>query len=202
MTMMSAKLEDVLDRLLAEHGSPTPAAVAAVSAVHPEHRAAILEFAAAWAEESHLPRPVASAETEAGKAVLAQAQASFAKALDIRLEGGEPARGMSLAELAASVGRNLKDVAAAARVDLAVILKLDAGRIVPASIGTVLPRRIADFLGIDPGLLSASWSRMSPAAASAFLPSVVAPVSPDETLAEALAASNTDPAEIEELLEK
>lgn len=113
----------------------------------------------------------------------------------MRMPAVAPKDKASLAELAALTGRSLKEIAAAARVDLRVIMKLDSGRIRPETIGTVLPERIARFLGMDAGVITASWSGQA-SLVPAFLPS--APV--QESLADALAASDTDPAEIEALL--
>lgn len=194
MTNLSKSLEDVLDMLLAKYGSPSPAAVAEVSRKHPEHRTSLLEFAAAWAEESHLSVPEgmpARVETDVAR----RAKAFLARELDMRMPAVAPKDKASLAELAALTGRSLKEIAAATRVDLRVLMKLDSGRIRPETIGTVLPERIARFLGMDVGVITASWSGQG-SLVPAFLPS--APV--QESLADALAASDTDPAEIEALL--
>ena len=50
-------LEDVLDMLLAAYKAPTQEAVADFAERFPAYRADILDFAADWAEEEHLPIP-------------------------------------------------------------------------------------------------------------------------------------------------
>lgn len=192
-TRTDMPLEDVLDMLLAEHGAPTRNAVAVYSTRYPEHRASILEFAGGWAEEEHLPAPAAAPSRE--DEVAARARALLRKGLAAR-----PAP-MTLSELATSVGRSLKDVSGACGLDTTILSKLNARRIAPASVGCVLPLRIAEYLEVARDAVVATWSAAPrPLAAAAFLDVSASVRVTQETLEEALIKAGTHPHEIAELL--
>lgn len=185
-------LADVLDMLLDQHGSPTGQSVAEFAARFPEHRAALIEFAAGWAEEQHLPPPAPLSEEKVAE-TRHHALAALKAGLDAR-DAIAAGKRWTLEQLAALNGRTLAQVAAAAALPLPVIAKLNAGRIVPESIGARLVQRIGRFLQIRSEQLIATWSTPAVAGMS-FLP----PPS-RETLADALKREGVDPDQVAELI--
>ena len=177
------RLEDVLDGMLSEYGSPSPEAIAGASALHPEHRAALLEFAAGWAEEEHLPPLGATPRAHAlERAIEQRARGRFSEALATRT------RVAGLADLARGVGSSLQELAQRCRIDLSVMRKLDAGRISPGSVGEVLPSRIGEILGVAKEAVVAALGVAPPSlAAAGFLAPVRLP--PSEDLRDALLAA-------------
>lgn len=170
-------LEEVLDELLFERGTPTPDAIATWATLYPEHRAALVEFAASWAEDEHLPLPRVDEARQ--RSVVAKTMNQFRAA-------AAPAVPRTLSALAGSAGRTLDDVARGLGVDASVIAKLNARRIDPATIGRAMAVRISKLLKVDTAAVIASWSGApAPLAAAAFL-GRPAPL-PQETLAQALA---------------
>lgn len=185
-------LEDVLDMLLDQHGAPTGQSIAQFAARFPQHRAALIEFAASWAEEEHLPPP-APLPKEKIREAQRQALAALQAGLDARDAIGTGSR-QTLEHLAALSGRTLAQVASAAALPLPVVAKLNAGRILPESVGEGLVQRIGRYLRIRSEELIASWS-IPAAPAMSFLP---APAR--ETLADALRREGVDPNEAAELI--
>lgn len=182
------RLDDILDGMLAEFGAPTADAISATSRRFPEYRAMLLEFAASWAEEVHLPEPVETGSTS--EIALVNARGEFAARLAARTQ---PA---TLAALAGAVGRTLQDIADRCRFSVIVARKLDAGVIDPSSVGEILPRKIAGLLGVTrEAVLAALAGPPSPALAAAFMPMDL----PKERLEAALNAADTDQAVIDEL---
>lgn len=178
--------EDIIDGMLAEFGSPTPHAIAEMAKRYPMQRAFLMEFAAAWAEEAHLPP---SDPTDAQDSAFAEARDLFASALAGR---AAPA---TLSALARAVGQSLQDLAHRCRFDVAVLRKLDAGAIDLDSLGNVLPARLADMLGLARSTIVAAFAGQNPHFAAAFLPTELAA---GESLLEALQAAGTDPSVIAE----
>lgn len=188
-TTGGTRLEDVLDSMLAQFGAPHPAAVAALANKHPEHRTALMEFAASWAEEEHLPQPPSAFPEEL---VGSAARADFSRALSAEI--GVP----KLGELVRSAGLTLQEVARRCGLDSTVLVKLDAGRIAPSSAGSVLPRLIGRILDVSAEAVQASFGARTAAAAPAFLSQ--SRFLRTETLRDALAAAGT-PAEVVERLQ-
>lgn len=185
------RLEDVLDIMLAEHGAPTPAALSAASRLHPEHRAALLAFAASWAEERHLPpsRPQPTVDAAAAAA----ARDLFARALAAR------ERPATLSDLAARAGTTLHDLALRCRLDPSVLSRLDAGRITTTSIGHVLPTRLATLLGATREAVAATFDGTRPRLmAAGFLGPAHPPARED--FRKVLEETGTDPDVVAELL--
>lgn len=182
MTIQSGKpFEDVLDEMLAERGDPTADVVAIWAALYPEHRAALIEFAANWAEDTHLP--VASTDEARQRSVVVRTINQFRAST-------APVVPSTLSALAASAGTTMEAVAQSLGVDASVVAKLNARRIEPRTIGTALSARIAKLLQVDVAAVVATWSGASaPLAAAAFLGRTV--TLPRESLREALLKAGT-----------
>jgi|GEM_PF-2367199 len=180
-------LDEVLDAMLFEHGIPTIQAVAEWTARHPEHRAAIIEFAAAWAEDDHLPAP--RVDNLRDRSVAAATINQFRTAV---------AAPNSLAGMAAARGRSMHDLARGTGIDTRILMKLNARRIAPATIGRAMALRIGKFLEIEPSSVIASWTGThTPLAAAAFLAGSVS--LPQETLRQAMERIGVSPELITEM---
>jgi hypothetical protein len=177
----STSLEDVLDQMLFADGAPSKDAVARWSSRYPEFRADLLAFAAGWAEDEHLAPPCVNELRE--RSLRVAAMNAF--------RAGEPvAAPRTLAQLAATRGLTLDAIAQDLGIDTKVVIKLDAGRIDPATIGHTLVSHISKFLKVSPANVTASWDRpRAPRAAAAFLGNSILP--PRETLRAALIKANT-----------
>jgi hypothetical protein len=162
MTIKSGKgFEDVLDEMLAGRSAPTADAVAIWAALYPEHRTALIEFAASWAEDTHLP--VARTDEARQRSVVATAIDKFRSAT-------APVAPTTLSALAASAGTTMEGVAQGLGIDTSVVAKLNARRIEPRSIGGTLASRIAKLLHVDVAAVVATWSGApAPLGAAAFL---------------------------------
>lgn len=181
-------IEDVLDDMLLNHDAPTVGVVRMYCDRYPRHSADLLEFAAGWAEELHLPAP----ETALGRErrVAKRATEGFRQAVSARPS-------MSLADLAAAAGRSLEDVARVLEIPVGVVTRVNARRIEPNSIGKGMVSRLSDMLRIDGRSVIAAWSSApAPLAAAAFLPRIGVP---RQTLRQALVEAGSDPALIDEL---
>ena len=196
----NSAIEDVLDMLLDEFGSPSPQAVAVFSRRHPEYRAELLEFAAAWAEQHYLPPP-GPLPIEGQARIEARAQL----ALELALAGAGPARSTSpgaLAELVAASGQDLDDVARQAGLDGSLIRKLDSRRIKAWTVPERLAGRLADILRVDVSKVLQSWTAPVSIAApnlAAFM-AIKLPGGPQEDFATAVASADLTPEEKAELL--
>jgi hypothetical protein len=183
-------LEDVLDTMLAEYGAPTSKALTSVSRRYPEYRSAMLEFAAGWAEEEHLPAPAPSEQTDA-PAVLARIR--FAAELASRETSTR------LSDLAQRAGSSLQELAAQCRLNVSLLMKIDAGRIAPNSVGKVLPSRLAELLGVAREIVVAAFAvKPHPVAAASFFGP--AQSSARESFLEAMINAGTEPEIIAELM--
>jgi len=183
------RLEDVLDLMLEEHGEPSLKAVAAYSRIHPEHRPALVDFAARWAEEKHLP--VTERPRDYNSAVKAAADA-FSRALHA---SAGPVR---LSELAKSAGLTLQDLARRCGLHASILTKLDGGRIKPGSVGDALPTMLGRLLDVSSETALASFAprQNAPVTAGFLNPSCFQRT---ETLREALMSVGTDLATMKEL---
>jgi len=190
MTRSDEQLEDILDSMIYRFGAPTPEGVRETVTRHPALKAAILEFAAGWQEEDALPR-AASLPSVREVAIAATAQQMFAAGLT------QPAVARQLSDLAKRAGTSLDELAVRAMIPSSVLHKLNGGRISPATIGTVLPVRLARLLDATAEAVASCWSGASvPQAAMAFLgPANVTQMS----LRAALIEAGADPDLIEEL---
>jgi hypothetical protein len=191
------EVEDVLDMLLDEFDSPTPRAIAVFSRRYPEHRADLLEFAAVWAEERHLPAPQPLSE---GREAAIEARAQLA--LDDVLASGATAKAVtarSLTELAGASGQDLDGVARQAGLDGSLIHKLDARRIRAETIPARLAARLANILCTDVLTIRQSWTSQPALALAAFM-AIKLPEPSQEDFATAVAASDLSPAEKAALL--
>jgi len=177
MTIQSGKpFEDVLDEMLFERGAPTVDTVAIWAALYPEHRASLIEFAASWAEDTHLP--LVRTDDVRQRSIVVKTINRFRAAT-------APAAPSTLSALAASAGKTMDDVAQGLGIDASVISKLNARRIEPRTIGSVLVARLAKLLQTDAASVIATWTGApAPLAAAAFLRRPV--TLPRETLKDAL----------------
>jgi hypothetical protein len=194
-TSSSTRADDIFDNLLMEFGSPTPAAIAAYSARFPALRAQLLEFAAGWAEEEHLPEPPSLSEARVADLVSGAVEGLRAALLGSAGEAG------SFCDLLAATGLSAGEVASASGVPGAVLEKLAARRIAPASIGAKLPRVVAAAMNVPSSVLLRVWTSPAPAAAlAAFLPGGL--MQPrQETLEAALVAAGASPEQVRNLVD-
>lgn len=174
-------LEDVLDQMLFADGVPSKDAIARWSSRYPEFRADLLAFAAGWAEDEHLAPPCVNELHERSLQVVAMNA----------FRADEPiATPQTLAQLAVTRGLTLDAIAQDLGIAAGVVIKLDAGRIDPATIGRSLVSHISKFLRVSPATVTASWGRpRPPMAAAAFLGKSIS--LPRETLRAALTKADT-----------
>lgn len=195
-------LEDVLDTLLVTYGEPTPQAIAEFARLYPAYRSDLLEFAADWAAEAHLPEPEPlSLEQEA--LVFARGQSAFQNISHVqtKVETGPAAGRTSLAELAKRAGKSLGEVMSNTGLDHGLISKLNGRRILPQTIPRSLARAIADFLGLPEAQVKASWTGAPNALAMSFH-SRQAPIMPhQEDFHIAVAKSSLSPEQKAKLLQ-
>jgi hypothetical protein len=132
MTMTQSTLsclDDILDQFVHDQVSPTPEALAAYLAQYPEHREAIVTFAAAWSEQQLLH--VDTMSPAANEAALVQsACARFEAAVTERSAQRIRASAPIAAATAAATPQTLSELAHVAGfdlVDLATPLDLDVG---------------------------------------------------------------------------
>jgi hypothetical protein len=162
-------LEDVLDMLLVTYGEPTPQAIAEFAERYPAYRSELMEFAAEWALEDHLPEPAPlSPEQEA--LVFARGQSAFQNIVhaQTKVEAGSAVGRASLAELAKRAGKSLGDIMGGTGLDHGLISKLNGRRIRPQTIPQSLARAIGDFLGLPEAQVTASWTGAPKALAMSF----------------------------------
>lgn len=182
--------DDVLDELLLEHGAPTPQAVAAAAVRHPAHKAALLEFAASWAEDDHLPIPKIDEQRE--QSLLGDAMSKFSAS-------AAPIAAATLLDLAGAARLTLTDIAQDLGVDPVIVSKLNARRIDPRTIGRATASRVGRFLRVDTARVVSAWSGEPPRlAAAAFLPQATG--LSQETFLTALEKAGVSPELIAELL--
>ncbi|MES2442807.1 MAG: hypothetical protein V4574_08245 [Pseudomonadota bacterium] len=192
-------LDDVLDLMVAEFGAPDARAVAAFSLRFPAHRAKLIDFAAAWAAQSHLPVPEPLSAVREGR-IADRAQRALDEGLAARAAARRP---KSLAELAALSGQDLDQVARVASLDQSLVRKLDGRRIDPRSIPGTLTARLAAILRTDPAIVAQSWAEAPsamPAMAAFIAIDLPLPVSGREDFAAAVAASSLSAAQKAALL--
>lgn len=160
-------LEDVLDMLLVTYGEPTPEAIADYAERYPVYHADLLEFAVDWAEEAHLPAPVALS-TEQEDLIFVRAQSIFQNVVFEQSSPTVASAPLSLAELAKRAGKTLGDIMEAVGLDHGLITKLNGRRIRPASIPALLPSAIGQFLALPSEQVMVSWSGAPKALALSF----------------------------------
>lgn len=195
-------LEDVLDMLLAAYKAPTQEAVAEFAERFPAYRADILDFAADWAEEEHLPAPEPLTDAQEAR-VFARAQSFLQNTL---FELSPPAIAVvaarsSLFDLARGSGASLQDVARAAGLDIPLIAKLNGRSIKPETIRERVARAIAQFLGVDFRQVIESWTGPPLAQGRSYLAQVKPVLATQEDFETAVANSTLSPAEKAALLE-
>lgn len=174
-------LDDVLDQLLFVDGEPSKEAIASWSARYPEFRADLLAFAAGWAEDEHLAPPTVNELRERSLQVAAMNAFREGEAVDAP---------KTLTQLAAAHGQTLEAIAQDLGIAVGVVMKLDAGRIDPATISHSMVTHISKFLRVSPASVAGSWANpRPPMAAAAFLGKSIS--LPRETLRAALTKADT-----------
>jgi transcriptional regulator with XRE-family HTH domain len=190
-------IDDVLDLMIAEFGSPHLRAVAAYAARYPRYRAELIDFAAIWAHQAYLPAPEPAHPADGVRRVEARAERGLAEALAARAAARQP---KSLTALVAASGQDLDDVARRLGLDQSIMNKLERRRIRPETIPAGLTRRLAALLHADPAVVARAWMgppRTEPAMA-AFM--AIKLPGEQEDFATAIAASSLSPAQRDALL--
>lgn len=184
-------LEDVLDQFVAEFPEPTREGLLSFIARHPEHREALVDFAATAAEQRSLPPSEGFSDEQAalfaGRAASALENHIFQRD-QARAAVASPAS--SLGELAGTAGRSLAQVAERLSLDMGLTAKLDRRLIRVETIPRRLVDGLAECLGSTADAILAVLSgppRMSAAPSFMVIRSVSTPV--QETFAEAIAVS-------------
>lgn len=183
-------LEDVLDKFVAEFPEPTREGLLSFIARHPEHREALVDFAATAAEQRSLPPSEGFSDAQA-----ARFAGRAASALENHIFQRDQARAAapaasSLGELAGAAGRSLAQVAEQLTLDMGLAAKLDRRLIRIETIPRRLVDGLAECLGRTADTILAVLSgppRMSAAPSFMVIRSVSTPV--QETFAEAIAVS-------------
>lgn len=195
-------LEDVLDMLLAAYKAPTQEAVADFAERFPAYRADILDFAADWAEEEHLPIPEPLTDAQEAR-VFSRAQSFLQNMLHEHANpaGDTLAARASLFDLARGSGASLQDVAYAAGLDIPLVAKLNARSIRPETIRQRVARAIAQFLGVDLRRVIESWTGPPLAVGRSYLAQVKPVLPAQEDFDTAVANSSLSSAQKAALLE-
>lgn len=186
-------LDDVLDQFVAEFPELTREGLLSFIGRYPEHREALVSFAATAAEQRSLPpEEMFSPEQAArfaGRAASVLENHVFQRD-HARAAPAAPAAAFSLGELAAAAGSSLAQVAERLSLDMGLAAKLDR-RIIRAE---TIPRRLVDslaeFLGSTADAVIAVLSgppRMSAVPSFMIIRSASTPV--QETFSEAVALS-------------
>jgi hypothetical protein len=152
-------LADVLDMLLAVHGAPTSDAITEFARRYPQYRPDLMEFAADWAAEMHLPEPEPFT-TEQEFSLVSRAHSAFQNLAFEQVEQEKSATDsrVSLAALARRAGKTLDDIMDMVGLDRGLISKLNGCRIRPRTICPSLARSIALFLNVSEAQVISSWS--------------------------------------------
>lgn len=183
-------LEDVLDQFVAEFPEPTREGLLSFIARYPEHREALVDFAATAAEQRSLPPSEGFSDAGArfaGRAASALENHIFQRD-QARAAAASPA--LSLGELADAAGRSLAQVAERLSLDMGLAAKLDRRLIRVETIPRRLVNGLAECLGSTADAVLAVLSgppRMSAAPSFMVIRSVSTPV--QETFSEAIAVS-------------
>jgi hypothetical protein len=162
-------LEDVLNEFVAERESPTIEALGIWMDRYPQFRHELVEFAAAWAEQTILPKS-AELTAEEEKRIVDRTM-SHALNVSFNRDGQSNPRQAgektitSLTSEAKNAGMGVADFAKGCGLDLALIAKLNNRQISPETIPSRLVSHIArlvgstmdsvmEYLGDSPQLLS------------------------------------------------
>jgi len=187
-------VEDVLDQFVAEFPEPTRDGLLTYIARYPQHREALVSFAATALEQRSLPPAEAFSHEQATRFA-----GRAASALENYLFGRDQARSApaaasrsasSLSELAAAAGTSLALVAERLSLDMGLTSKLDRRLIRAETIPRRLVEGLAEHLGSTAEIVSQVLrgpARMSPAPSFMIIRSASIPV--EETFTEAVAAS-------------
>jgi len=140
-------LDDVLNEFMAGHDSPTADAVEALARRYPQYRRALIDFAAAWAEQRALP-PAPPLEAEREKALIDRAMSHVENVAYGQGERTPEQRkaSISIASLTGEAKRkgfSAQEFAKACGLDLVLISKLNNRQIRPATI----PPRLIGHIG-------------------------------------------------------
>lgn len=191
--MTKLELDDVLDLMLAQYGEPSEAALSDFGARFPLHARDLLEFAATWAEQAHLPVPPPLNEQQ--RMAVASRAASYLGNLLHQRDSAQATStsAVTLASLASQAGSGLQAVAQACDLDLPLVSKLNSRRILSETIPQRLSARIAEFLGLPVERVLAAWSGPPRLAASAaFLAKTKPQAGAAESFADAIEASGLE----------
>ena len=159
-------LDDVLNEFMAENPVPSADAIEATARLYPQFRRELVEFAAAWAEQTALP-PTPELSEEKEKALVDQAMSHVANVSYARNEYGLSGKDKTpLTDLLADAEMNgyaPEEFAKACGLDLYLLDKLNNRKIRPDTIPPQLISQVSRLLNRVVAIVADFFAGPSPA---------------------------------------